>query len=203
MMKIGTKSMLYGAHQFLLHPLFVALAWWRIYGFPFDIRLWFAFYLHDIGYIGKPNMDGPEGETHPEVAAKLMAWLFGPKWGDFCRYHSRFAAKRDGAQFSRLCVADKLSISLTPAWLYLPMVNATGEIVEYMAMGKQCESNSKGVNKYESMKLRCDNQREWYQGVQQYLKRWVDTHKDLRPDTWTPVTHSSNRQPINEAGVWK
>jgi hypothetical protein len=202
-MNIGTKSFLFGAHQFLLHPIFVAWAWCKLYGFPFDIRLWFGFFLHDIGYIGKPNMDGPEGETHPELAAKIMSRLFGQTWGNFCRYHSRFAAKRDGAKFSRLCVADKLAISLTPAWLYLPMVNATGEIAEYMAMGKQVESNSKGVNKYESMKLSSDNQRQWYSGVQEYMRRWADVHRDERPDTWTPTTHNSNRQPINDAGVWK
>jgi hypothetical protein len=33
-MKIGTKSVLFGAHCFFLHPWFVAAAWWRLYGFP-------------------------------------------------------------------------------------------------------------------------------------------------------------------------
>ena len=66
-MKVGTKSVLFGAHQFLIHPPFVALAWWKLYGFPFDPRLWVAFYVHDIGYLGKPNMDGSEGESHVEL----------------------------------------------------------------------------------------------------------------------------------------
>lgn len=35
-MKIGTKSVLYGAHCFIIHPWFVALAWWKLYGFPWD-----------------------------------------------------------------------------------------------------------------------------------------------------------------------
>jgi hypothetical protein len=135
-MKIGTKSVLYGAHCFFLHPWFVTAAWRRLYGFPRDPRLWIAFFIHDLGYIGKPNMDGPEGERHVEFGAGLMGRLFGQEWADFCRYHSRFYAKRDGKPFSRLCVADKLALALTPAWLYLPMVRATGEIREYMQLAE-------------------------------------------------------------------
>jgi hypothetical protein len=44
-------------------------------------------------------------------------------------------------QYSHLCVADKLAIAITPAWLYLPMVKVTGEIKEYM---KDAERNSNG-----------------------------------------------------------
>lgn len=82
-MKVGTKSILFGYHQFLIHPLFVALAWWKLYGFPWDPRLWVAFFVHDVGYWGKPNMDGAEGESHPFVGAKIMGALFDAKdvWG--------------------------------------------------------------------------------------------------------------------------
>jgi len=75
-MKIGTKSILYGAHQFLLHPVFVAWAWIKLYGFPWDPRIWIAFFVHDLGYWGKPNMDGVEGETHVELGARIMHFLF-------------------------------------------------------------------------------------------------------------------------------
>lgn len=44
-MKIGTRSLLYGAHQFMLHPLFLALAWRKLYGAPLDPRLWVALAL--------------------------------------------------------------------------------------------------------------------------------------------------------------
>jgi hypothetical protein len=30
-MKVGTKSVLFGAHQFATHPWFVAAAWWKLY----------------------------------------------------------------------------------------------------------------------------------------------------------------------------
>ena len=51
-MKVGTKSVIGGAHCFFLHPFFVAWGWTRLFGFPWDARVWFAFCLHDIGYVG-------------------------------------------------------------------------------------------------------------------------------------------------------
>ncbi len=188
-MKIGTKSVLFGAHCFFLHPWFVAFAWWKLYGFPFDPRLWIAFFVHDLGYIGKPNMDGPEGELHPYFGAKIML-IFGKRWYEFTLYHSRFLSKKNGAQYSRLCVADKLAIVLTPAWLYLPMVNATGEINEYM---KDAERNSNGQIKIQ------ENGKVWYNGVRDYVRKWVHEHKDLKTDNWTPA----NREAINKDGVWR
>ena len=75
-MNVGTKSLLFGVHQFALHPILVAMAWWKLYGFPWDPRLWVAFVVHDWGYWGKPNMDGPARDTHPELGASIMAFLF-------------------------------------------------------------------------------------------------------------------------------
>jgi hypothetical protein len=203
-MKVGTKSVLFGAHCFFIHPWFVFVAWWKLYGFPFDPRLWIAFFVHDLGYFGKPNMDGEEGERHPEWGAKLMYKLFdyefinqfGTKyhtkiWHDFCLYHSRFYAKKNGAQPSRLCVADKLSICLEPSWLYLPRVRWSGEINEYM---KNAENG-----KYVTMRIPTKSQKEWFKGVQTYLNNWVEEHKDGKTDTWTPEV----KQPINTNGVWQ
>jgi len=118
-MTIGSKSLLYGAHQFLLHPFFVGLGWWKLYGAPLDPRLWVAFFIHDLGYIGKPNMDGPEGKTHPELGARIMEKFFGKEWGAFCRYHSRSTVRRDGTEPSLLCDADKYATLLVPRCLYL------------------------------------------------------------------------------------
>ena len=175
-MKIGTKSVLYGAHCFFLHPWFVAKAWNDLYGFPWDPRLWVAFFVHDLGYWGKPNMDGEEGELHPYFGAEVMGWLFGKEWYDFSLYHSRFLAKRNGAQFSKLCVADKLAIAITPSWLYIPMVKATGELAEYM---KDAERNSNGDIEVQ------DDPYVWHAKVQDYVTRWVAEHKDGTQDTWT------------------
>lgn len=133
-MKIGTRSLLFGAHQFLLHPLFLALAWWKLYGAPLDPRLWIAFLVHDLGYWGKADMDGDEGQRHPELGGRIMARLFGQAWGDFTRLHSRHYAALEGCEPSPLCAADKLVLVITPRWLYLPLVCLTGEAAEYQAL---------------------------------------------------------------------
>jgi hypothetical protein len=114
----GTRSLLFGAHQFVIHPLILAYSWYKLFGFPLDIRLWFCFFLHDVGYLGKINMDGLSGKTHPELGAKIITFLFGEKWGKFCKYHSRDIAKRDKKQISKLCLADKMAIYYTPICMY-------------------------------------------------------------------------------------
>lgn len=192
-MKIGTKSVLFGAHCFLIHPFFVMVAWFKIYGFPLHPAIWLSFFFHDLGYLGKPNMDGEEGETHVELGAKVLGFLFGKKWADFSRYHSRFYAKKDGVSYSKLCVADKLAITLEPHWLYLPRVNWTGEINEYMAQAKN------GDGKYKTMKITTESQKKWFADVCDYLQKWVDEHKDLKTDTWTPEA----KKAITTSGVWK
>lgn len=136
-MKMGTKSLLYGAHAFWLHPFMVAIGWWRLYGFPWDPRLWFCFFFHDIGYWGSPNMDGEEGERHPYLGAIIVSALFDGKdmgsdrWLRFSAFHSRSYSRMLGEEPSRLCWADKMGVALTPRWLYVPCVLLTGEWREY------------------------------------------------------------------------
>jgi hypothetical protein len=221
-MTIGTKSVLYGAHAFYLHPWFVAWAWWKLYGFPCDPRLWVAFFVHDLGYIGKPNMDGPEGEQHPVLGARIMAALFDRlqlgrgmhapyvfdgrpyflgDWGRFALLHSRYFAKSLARQPSRLCIADKLALALTPWWLYLPMVRATGEVHEYMAHAAHRIKGNEAVSEDEKRRLTSGQQRDWYAGVQSYMRRWVDEHKNGKADTWT--SNARQRATLNADGVWK
>ncbi|HEY1502567.1 MAG TPA: hypothetical protein VGF88_23530 [Acidobacteriaceae bacterium] len=190
-MKIGTKSVLYGAHCFCLHPWFVAAGWTKLYGFPLDPRLWLAFFVHDIGYLGKPNMDGPEGERHVELGAAIMGRLFGDEWRDFCLFHSRYYAKAAGHHPSRLCFADKLSFPLTPHWLYLPMVSATGEILEYLKNAQNATSAHWVPTGYDK--------RKWHSQLCEYMRRWVNEHIGGGADTWT----SSNRHARTESGVWQ
>ena len=228
-MRVGTKSVLFGAHQCLIHPWFVAYAWWTLYGFPWDPRLWVAFFVHDLGYIGKPNMDGPEGERHPVLGASLMAifdgvWPIRPKfliggegiatcwmtsrgavhmgtWAKFCLLHSCYFAKTLGLQPSRLCVADKLAIALTPWWLYLPMVRATGEVHEYMAHAHHRIKGNEAVSEDEKRRLTSGQQYDWYRGVQDYCRRWAYEHRDGKVDTWT--SNARQRATLNADGVWK
>lgn len=135
-MRVGTKSILFGYHQFILHPLLVAAAWTKLYGFPFDPRLWLAFFVHDLGYFGKENMDDLIGETHPELGAKIMA-IFGKKWENFVLFHSRYYSNRLGEKYSDLCVADKLAYLYYPTWLNVLLVTMSGEGKEYAAIGER------------------------------------------------------------------
>jgi hypothetical protein len=162
---VGSRSLLFGAHCFFLHGWFVAAGWWRLYGFPSDIRLWFAFFLHDAGYFLKPNMDGPEGETHPILGAEIMAWLFGPWWGEFTLLHSRFYAQRLGLPVSDLCYADKMAICLTPDWLFVWSSRLSGELDEYRQEVKH--------GKYRGMQADSDDPYQWHRNVQAYLRAWL------------------------------
>ena len=176
-MKTGTKSILFGSHQFIIHPIVLFLAWWKLYGFPFDPRLWVVFAVHDLGYFSKPNIDGPEGEKHVEFGANIVGRLFGPAWRDLCLYHSRFYAKRSNKLFSRLCVADKLAIVLEPWWFYLPRIWLSGEVKEYV--------NAASLEKYANEGRDISSVKAWHSSMIKYLRDWIQEHKDKHEDTWT------------------
>lgn len=162
-----------------------------------DPRLWLAFFLHDIGYFGKPNMDGPEGETHPKVGAKIMFHLFGPTWYNMCLYHSRFYAKRFRTPPSALCYADKLAITYYPEWLMVRLVTWTGEVNEYM---KDAQRMNPGAHD----NLQPGEVLKWFRGVKDYVRKWVAEHKDGREDTWTTEANRHDpRGTVNAEGVWK
>lgn len=194
---VGTKSVLFGVHCFFIHPFFVARAWWHLYGFPWDPRLWVAFLVHDLGYLSKKNMDGPEGESHPELGANIMrlvfdAWCpYDSPWHDLCLYHSRYYAKAKGAKPSRLCFADKLSFCYTPAWLYLPMATLTGEINEYLENAQTADSSHWKPTGFDK--------RKWHAQLTVYMREWVEAHKSGADDTWT----SSNRHARTDGEVWQ
>jgi hypothetical protein len=193
-MRVGTKSVLFGVHAVWIHPFFVAWGWWKLFGFPWDLKLWLAFALHDVGYICCPNMDGSEGEEHVVLGGRIMGWIFGPKWRDFTLCHSRHWAKRVGKSYSRLCLADKLAFVLTPAWLYLPMARMSGELQEYMrvASGRQLCG---GITDFEQSLLDSRDPRVWLEGLKIYTRRWVEQHRNGIRDHWTVLR--SQPQPEN------
>lgn len=197
-MKVGTKSVIFGAHCILIHPFFVAWAWWRLYGFPTDPRLWAAFFVHDMGYLGKPNMDGLEGERHVVLGGQIMGWLFGAKWREFILCHSRHWAKRLGKRYSKLCVADKLAFVMTPTWMYLPMARASGELAEYMRVASARQSGGKFSN-FEMSLLKSHNHEVWLEGLKCYTRRWVEKHRDGIADQWTPVRSQEPERKVYEA----
>lgn len=176
-MKIGTKTILFGIHQFLLHPLTLAYCWGIMYSWVelLNPNLWLTFFVHDIGYWGKPNLDGKEGESHPEVGARIMERVAGWEWGMFTRYHSRFYAKRAGLPHSCLCQPDKLTYVITPRWLYKLLSHASGEVHEYMSV----ELHEK---KYEYMIATYGQYRtsfnQWHAGVRDYMLHWILANED-------------------------
>jgi hypothetical protein len=191
-MRVGTKSLLFGVHQIFIHPMWVALAWWKLYGFPFDPRLWVAFIVHDWGYWGSPEMDGKVGDLHPLVGANIMHLLFDNwhweytadyRWFSFCKFHSRFLAAQSGAQPSRLCMADKLSLGLEPWWMYLPRAWASGELKEYM-------KSAQPGGKHGHMNLKRVSAKEWYRSVQKYLREYVELHRNGEVDQVTKIDRS-------------
>ncbi len=130
-MRVGTTSLLLGVHQVVWHPITVLLAWRRLYGRWPDWRELVCIVIHDWGYWGKRAMDDEEGERHPEWAAERAYRWWGPYYSGFCYYHSRHYARLDGAQPSKLCWADKLSIAYDPPWFYLFRARLSGELAEY------------------------------------------------------------------------
>lgn len=182
----GTRSILFGTHCWFIHPIFVMFAWWKLYGFPKDWKLWVCFFIHDLGYWGLPEMDSELGETHVEFGANLATKLFGSKYGNLCKFHSRYYAKKHGVNPSQLCMADKLSIALEPWWLYLPRTWASGELREYMTNAKKRADSNEKLSDDERKKLLSQNPREWFDGLKEYMIRWVEHHKVVgTEDTWT------------------
>ena len=136
-MRVGTKSVLFGVHQFLIHPLTVYLAWVWLYGSLPTWRELVCIVIHDLGYWGKPNMDGPEGERHVEWAAGVAQRFLGREYGDLCLFHSRHYSRTAMEIPSRLCWADKASIAFECWWTYLPRAWASGELREYRHMAAE------------------------------------------------------------------
>lgn len=154
-MTVGTKSILFGVHQFLWHPLTVGLAWFALYGKWPKWHEWVAIFCHDLGYWGCSNMDGEEGQRHPVKGAviaervvfhivlvlDLFRWTKVDLWREFDLAdevfrlsigHSRFYAKRACIPLSPLFKADKASIYFDPKFFYLFRAHASSEILEYM-----------------------------------------------------------------------
>lgn len=143
----GLRSILIGAHQFVLHPLALTRAWRVLYGPIRDPRLYLTFWLHDLGYVLTRDMEGEEGERHVELGARLTRlcdppatrqavptpWgtlRLGP-WGVFSLLHSRYYARHLQRSPSRLCAADKLAISFERG--YVTRVTLSGEVWESLA----------------------------------------------------------------------
>lgn len=68
------------------------------------------------------------------------------------------------------------------------MARLSGEIHEYrkLADSRTAHGEPRFESKYSTMNVFADDESKWYANVQEYLRRWVEEHKDGRTDTWTP-----------------
>ena len=130
-MKTGTKSLLFGVHQFAWHPITVALAWRKLYGEWPCWRIAVCIVVHDWGYWGCEKMDDDKGEMHPCLGAKIAERLLGVEYAYVVLAHSRHLARKLQLEPSKLCWPDKLSHIFYPVWLYWFLSTITGEIKEY------------------------------------------------------------------------
>ena len=176
-MKVGTKSLLFGVHQIFLHPMFVLTAWVKLYGFP-NWKELVCICIHDIGYIGKPNMDGEEGDLHPELGAKIAGKLFGEEYKNLILGHSRFYHHKFGVPISKLYKPDKFFHCFVPWWIYLPLAYASGEIYEYRKLHKVA-SGERGQSKYrgrmgDNLFSPKETAREWYRKIQKIMRELTE-----------------------------
>ena len=132
-MRMGMKTLLFGCHQFILHPLFTWRGWWKMYGKPPRI-MWLAFLIHDWGYWFMGEIDGDK--DHHSYWAALSVAKHNPPLAREMMLHSRFAARELGQEPSRLCWADKMGTALMPSFLWAVLARLSGEGFIYMGNQK-------------------------------------------------------------------
>lgn len=190
-MKVGTKSLLFGCHQFFLHPLIVGYCYLKLYGWTWNPLIWISIIIHDWGYWGRDNMDGDEPETggrwHPYWAFYTLFNWACYEAAYFCLYHSRYMVENSNVFrlknykiiISRLGVADKLAIVYTPLWLY----NAD-ELQEY-TIEEMKQSKTKEENfAWRVLSLRTGKEiaKAWKQIVDEKCLEFVEEWKDKAYD---------------------
>lgn len=109
----GTKSYLFGCHQFLAHPLVVILAWKKLYNTypkPWEIV---CIFLHDVGHIGKNYLsDYEQKKEHWKLGANIAYRLFRSKGFYLVAGHD----VNSELPRSQLFWADKYSWLVAPRW---------------------------------------------------------------------------------------
>jgi len=137
-MKLGTRSLIFGCHQFIIHPFFILKAWRIIYKGHYPPGRWWERWLvaltHDWGYWGCATMDGFCGDDHSKFGARIIYEITKDLWWyEEVLYHSRFYAARMGAVPSTFCWVDKLAITIMPRYLWVILAKLSGEGREYLA----------------------------------------------------------------------
>ena len=161
-MSLGTRTLLFGVHHIVLHPILVLVAWVRLYkGLP-SWREIVCIVIHDWGYWGKADLDGEQGEYHPLWGAgRVRGW--GRYYYDFVAYHSRFLAEKHTQQISKLCLPDKVGVALYPVWLWALLAHLSGEWQEI----RKATKYNDGLDRQSA--------RGFFKGYQRLAKLWAST----------------------------
>lgn len=113
MVSEGTRSLLIGCHQFIMHPIQVVRAWrWWFGKWP---RPWqvACIFLHDIGLAGRQYLSDPKAKNgHWGLGAEVARKLFGERGFLLCAGHT----PESWHPRSDLWYADKASWLLAPVW---------------------------------------------------------------------------------------
>ena len=158
-MKTGTKSLLFGVHNVIWHPITVYIAWVKLYKKLPSPKEAVCIFIHDWGYWGCDSMDSEQGQKHPALAGAILKKLgWSSKYVNMCIYHSRSYASMCDAEPSKLCWADKLSMCYDPVSFYLFRAKLSGELKEYR---EECVASGLCT-------LQQSN-REWYGIIRQFL----------------------------------
>lgn len=170
-MNVGTKSIMFGVHQFVWHPVTVFAAFCRVHR---RLPSWWetvGIVCHDLGYWGCEDMDGPSGADHPRAGAAIAAKICGLFSAErsfdvyfFCLYHSSNFARARGAWPSALYLPDKVSILFDPAWFYLLRARLSGEIEEYVL--RESLKQNKGFT-----------DEEWLDTYRAIIQKKLNNHK--------------------------
>ncbi len=133
-MRLGTKTLLFGVHQVILHPILVTVAWMILYRSVPTWREMICILIHDWGYWGRPNLKDADGDRHPEWGAEIAGKLLGSEWCDFILGHSSFYQIRYGVNQSKLFAPDKYWHCVIPLWFYKALSVPTGEFKHYRSL---------------------------------------------------------------------
>jgi hypothetical protein len=174
-MKVGTKSLLFGAHQFVLHPIAVAVCWRRLYGQWPTWREALTIAVHDLGYLGCPDMDGWHGSRHPVLGGELAGAFLGDRYRELVLLHSRSYARILERDPGKLCAPDKLGSTFWPSWVYVPLARLSGELplyrqdaAEYDARtGKGCPLSASDW--------------QWFRWMRDYMRRAAEATARREP----------------------
>jgi hypothetical protein len=161
--KRGTLSILVGVHNLVWHPFTVWRAWRYLYKRSPSVYELIAIICHDLGYWGKPDMDGKEGQTHPEgganIAMHLAYWVARLRGVSYegailnalriyklSLFHSTYYAQSKNAHVSALYLPDKVCVLFDPPWFYKLRARLSGELAEYVENANKKREGGSGFN---------------------------------------------------------